>query len=95
MTGELLRGIGKRWLAPRACDAGGLTNSGTSLLGVPFHWHGHQSAHLHRLGSMLIIGELGLLAFWFVVVRPSWVEATAWEYARASYETVHLPDAVS
>lgn len=35
------------------------------------------------------------MLFWFVVVRPSWVEAAAWDYARQLYETVHLPGAAS
>ena len=45
------------------------------------------------LWPVLIIGDLGLLAFWFRVVRPTWVEEAAWEYARQLYETAGLSGA--
>jgi hypothetical protein len=45
------------------------------------------------LWPVLIIGDLGLLAFWFRVVRPTWVEEAAWAYARQLYETVGLTGA--
>jgi hypothetical protein len=45
------------------------------------------------LWSALAALDLGLFAFWYATVRPSWVEAAAWEYARQLYETVNIPDA--
>ncbi|MGV9341210.1 hypothetical protein [Streptomyces sp. NPDC003688] len=43
------------------------------------------------LGAM----DLALFTFWYVTVRPNWVESAAWEYARQLYETVNIPDATS
>lgn len=60
-------------------------------------WAGLSGGPVHAativLWSVLIMGDLGLLVFWFAVVRPGWVEAAAWEYARQLYETVDLPGA--
>jgi hypothetical protein len=82
--------LGLRGWATAMCLTGllGLTGlvvwsgvSGESVNGATF-----------ALWSVLIIGDLGMLAFWFRVVRTAWVEAAAWEYAWHLYETVSLPN---
>lgn len=42
--------------------------------------------------SVLTFTSIGMLAFWFFVVRPGWVETAAWEYARQLYETVAVSE---
>lgn len=85
--------LGLRALALAACLVGL-----TGLAGV-VAWAGVSGYRVNAatiiLWSMLIIGELGLLAFWLVVARPTWVEEAAWDYARQLHETVNLPDAAS
>jgi hypothetical protein len=42
--------------------------------------------------SVMTITDIGMLAFWFAVVRPDWVETAAWEYALQLYETASVSE---